>query len=118
MKVWIFCVLICTVSASTFISPQQTALVIGFEKLYDISLLANTLSDQGIDSILIIPSTTEDIYEHLIEVEVITLNITNAKDAKKEEKALNACEALITNKKILKKIKEIQPTFTIFPALR
>ncbi|KAK0167975.1 hypothetical protein PV327_001821 [Microctonus hyperodae] len=118
IKAWIFCVLICTVSASTFISPQQTALVIGFEKLYDISLLANTLSDQGIDSILIIPSTIEDIYEHLIEVEVITLNITNAKNAKKEEKALNACEALITNKKILKKIKEIQPTFTIFPALR
>nr|UEN71110.1 UDP-glucosyltransferase 338F1 [Meteorus pulchricornis] len=118
MNLWFFCSLLCVVSASIHIAPQETALVIGFEKLYDISLLANTLSDQGIDSVLIIPTSSENIYDHLIEVEVIKLNVTSSKDAKKEEKALDACEALITNKDILNKVKVIQPTFTIFPALR
>lgn len=97
--------------------PPKTALVIGFEDTYDISLLANSLTDNGISSTLIIPNDS-DIYEYLVEVDVIKLNFTIDKTSTIEAKALKACESLISDEKILKLIGEIQPTFVIFSALR
>lgn len=104
-------------SASSMFIPPKTALVIGFEETYDISLLANSLTDNGISSTLIIPNDY-DIYEHLVEVDVIKLNFTIDKTSTIEDKALKACESLISDEKILKTIGEIQPTFVIFSALR
>lgn len=118
MLTYVLCAIIATASASSLAAPPQTALVIGFENIYDLSLLANTLSDQGIDSVLIIPNKAGDLYENLVEVEIIKLNYTLDANARLEEKALKACDALLSNQKILKRVQEIQPTFTIFPALR
>ncbi|KAH0560486.1 UDP-glucuronosyltransferase 2C1-like [Cotesia glomerata] len=110
---------ILSVKASMFASPPQTALIIGFEDVYDLSLLSNTLSDQGMDATLIIPSlNSRDIYENLVQVEVIKINFTLGTDAKKVDKSLKACETVLSDKKLLDKIRKIQPTFTIFPALR
>ncbi|XP_015109949.1 UDP-glucuronosyltransferase 1-8 [Diachasma alloeum] len=105
-------------SASTLTIPPQSALVVGFENAYELSLLANTLTDQGIDATLIVTADAGDIYENLVEVEVIKLNVSSEDDGNLERKALRACEALLGNQKILKRVGEIQPTFTIFPAIR
>lgn len=105
-------------NASTMSAPPQTALVVAFENAYELSVLANTLTDQGIDATLIISSEAGGIYENLVEVEVIRLNVSSGDGANLEKKALVACEALLENQKILKRIGEIQPTFTIFPAIR
>ena len=110
--------LTCSAKASFLATPPQTALVVAFEDTYDMSLLANTLSDQGIDATLIIPSTASDVYENLVDVEVLKITIYDEEFMKPEAKALKACEQLLTDKKILKKIQELQPTFTIFPAIR
>ncbi|XP_057321404.1 putative UDP-glucuronosyltransferase ugt-58 [Microplitis mediator] len=110
---------ILSVQASILASPPQTALIIGFENVYDLSLLANTISDQGIDVTLVIPAlNSRDIYEHLVQVEVIKLNFTTGSNDKREEKALKACETFLSDKNVIKRVGEIQPTFTIFPAIR
>ncbi|XP_034940732.1 2-hydroxyacylsphingosine 1-beta-galactosyltransferase-like [Chelonus insularis] len=115
----LFTSILCFAHASTLLKPPQTALVIGFEKVYDLSLLANTLSDQGIDATLIVPSIySNDVYENLINVEVIKLNFTIEKNLKNEDKALKACEVFLSDKKIHQTVIEIAPTFTIFPAVR
>ncbi|KAL0122556.1 hypothetical protein PUN28_007334 [Cardiocondyla obscurior] len=81
------------------------------------SLLANTLSDQGIDTTLIIPTfAAGDIYNKLIDVEVLQVNIDN--QAHGDKFALHACETFLRDSEILKKVWEFKPTFTIFPALR
>ncbi|XP_011303100.1 UDP-glucuronosyltransferase 1-8 [Fopius arisanus] len=105
-------------SASTLSAPPQSALVVAFENAYELSLLANTLTDQGIDATMIVASDAGDMYENLVEVEVIKLNVTSRDHDNLEKRALNACEALLGDQKILKRIGEIQPTFTIFPAIR
>lgn len=115
---FIFYLCICSARASFLATPPQTALVVAFEDTYDMSLLANTLSDQGIDATLIIPLTASDVYENLVDVQVLKINIFEEEFMKPETKALKACEQLFTDKKILKKIQELQPTFTIFPAIR
>lgn len=112
------CLVECTVSSS-LISPPQSSIVVAFEDIYDTSLLAATLSDQGIDATLIIPSSTVDeLYESLIDVEILTFNVDFDESASAEIKAIRACENLLEDQEILKKIGEIQPTFTIFPAFR
>nr|XP_003706617.1 PREDICTED: uncharacterized protein LOC100878353 [Megachile rotundata] len=104
---------------STLTAPPQSALVVAFEDIYDLSLLANTLSDQGIDATLIIPASHEnELYETLIDVEVLRLNIEADESITSDKRAVRACEALLKDEGIAGKIKEIQPTFTIFPALR
>lgn len=109
--------LIALSSSSSMFLPPKTALVIGFEETYDLSLLANSLTDNGISSTLIIPPES-NIYEHLVEVDVIKVNFTIDETSTIEIKALKACESFLTDKNILQKVEEIQPTFVIFPALR
>lgn len=111
----VFCLFICSTGASFLATPPQNALVVAFEETYDLSLLANTLSDQGIDTTLIVPSTA-NIYEYMVEVEVI--KISNDDILKPDAKALKLCEQLLSDKKILKRVRELQPTFTIFPSIR
>ena len=107
------------VGSSILTAPPQSAVLVAFEDVYDLSLLANTLSDQGIDATLIIPASSEtELYETLIDVEVLTVNVQVEESAYLESKAAQACEALLKDEQIAKKMQEIQPTFTIFPALR
>ncbi|XP_076170555.1 UDP-glucuronosyltransferase 2B7 [Ptiloglossa arizonensis] len=107
------------VNSSSLTAPPQSAVVVAFEDIYDLSLLANTLSDQGIDATLIIPAYSEnDLYETLIDVEVLIVNVIVDESAYLESKAIEACESLLKDELIAKKIQEIQPTFVIFPALR
>lgn len=107
-------------SSSTLTAPPLSALIVAFESVYDLSLLANTLSDQGIYATLIIPSyAANDLYNNLIDVEVLQLNVDIDKSSVSADTcALEACNSLFRDEKILKKIQEFQPTFTIFPALR
>lgn len=105
------------VQSSTLTTPPQSAVVVAFEDIYDLSLLANTLSDQGIDTTLIIPASNEnEVYETLIDVEVLTVEIKESTYS--EKKTIQICEALLKDDQIAKKIQEIQPTFIVFPALR
>lgn len=104
-------------SCSTLTAPPLSALVVAFESVYDLSLLANTLSDQGIDAKLIIPTyAASDLYNKLIDVEVLQLNVD--KSVHDDKHALEMCENLFRDEKIQKEVQEFQPTFTIFPALR
>lgn len=109
-------------SSSTLTAPPLSALVVAFESVYDLSLLANTLSDQGIDTTLIIPSyAADDLYNKLIDVEVLQLDVDKSILTNKhtlEKRALETCENLFRNVEIQKKVRELDPTFTIFPALR
>lgn len=107
------------VQSSTLTTPPQSAVVVAFEDIYDLSLLANTLSDQGIDTTLIIPAFNEnEVYETLIDVEVLTVKVEIKESTYSEKKTIQICEALLKDEQIAKKIQEIQPTFTVFPALR
>lgn len=100
-------------------APPLSALIVAFENIYDLSLLANTLSDEGIDTSLIIPNyAAQDIYNNLIDVEVLQLNVNTGSSIYPEKRALQACDSLLKDEKILKKVQEIQPTITIFPTLR
>lgn len=114
------CLCFCNfVGSSTLTAPPQSAVLVAFEDVYDLSLLANTLSDQGIDATLIIPASSEaELYETLIDVEVLTVNVQVEESVYLESKAVQVCEALLKDEQIAKKMQEIQPTFTIFPALR
>ncbi|XP_011642023.1 UDP-glucuronosyltransferase 1-7C-like [Pogonomyrmex barbatus] len=106
-------------SSSILTTPPLSALIVAFENIYDLSLLANTLSDQGIDTTLIIPTyAVNDVYNKLIDVEVLQLDVSVDKSMHIEKLALEACDILFRDEEILKKIQEFQPTFTIFPALR
>lgn len=109
--------LVCFASSSTLTAPPLSALIVAFESVYDLSLLANTLSDQGIDATLIIPTyASNDLYNKLIDVEVLQLDVDKSVYA--DKRALETCENLFRDEKILKKVQEFQPTFIIFPALR
>jgi len=100
-------------------APPLSALIIAFESVYDLSLLANTLSDQGIDTSLIVPTyAANDLYNNLIDVEVLQLNVNIESVDKSNIRALETCDSLFRDEEILKKIRELQPTFTIFPILR
>lgn len=107
-------------SNSILTAPPLSAVIVAFENIYDISLLANTLSDQGIDTMLIIPThAAKELYNNLVDVEILQLNINIDKPAYSEERyALEACDSLFKDQDVLKRIQELQPTFTIFPALR
>lgn len=100
-------------------APPQSAIVVAFEDVYDLSLLANTLSDQGIDSTLIVPSSTaDDLYESLIDVEVLQIEVDISKSAYPESRAIQACSSLFKDEEVWKRLRDIRPTFVIFPALR
>lgn len=119
IKLFLCLCLTCAVESSALSAPPQSAVVVAFEDIYDLSLLANTLSDQGIDTTLIIPESDEgELYETLIDVEVLTVKVQGEKSAYPEKKAIQACEALLKNEEIAKKIQELQPTFAVFSALR
>lgn len=113
------CLLNIGAHSSILTAPPQSAVVVAFEDVYDLSLLANTLSDQGIDATLIIAASGKSqLYESLIDVEVLTVFTENGSSEDPEKRAVQACEALLADEKIAKKLQEIQPTFTVFPALR
>lgn len=106
-------------NSSILTSPPKSALIIAFENVYDLSLLANTLSDEGIDSTLIIPSyASDELYNYLVDVEVLHLDVNADKSTNVNTRALEACSSFLKDHEILKKIGEFQPTFTIFSALR
>ncbi|XP_012542401.2 UDP-glucuronosyltransferase 2B4 [Monomorium pharaonis] len=106
-------------SSSTLTAPPLSALVVAFESVHDLSLLANTLSDQGIDTTLIIPKySATDLYNRLIDVEVLQLDISINNSTHVNRRALETCESLFKDEKMMGKIQEFNPTFTIFPALR
>ncbi|XP_066603452.1 2-hydroxyacylsphingosine 1-beta-galactosyltransferase-like [Prorops nasuta] len=106
-------------TGSILTKPPQSALIVAFEDIYDFSLLANTLSDQGIDSTLLIPSKySKEVYQNLVDVEVIELNCSIDKPLSLNWKALQACESLLQSNELFKRVDELKPTFTIFPALR
>lgn len=106
-------------SSSTLTAPPLSALVIAFESVYDLSLLANTLSDQGIDTTLIIPTyAVSDLYNKLIDVEVLQLDVSIDKSMHINKDALETCKSLFKDVKMMEKIQEFNPTFTLFPALR
>lgn len=107
------------VRGSTLTAPPLSALVVGFEGAYDLSLLANTLSDQGVDVTLVVPEPIADnLYENLIDVDVYRLKVSFEKSEFSEDQALKFCENFLDDKELSRKIQEIQPTFTLFPALR
>lgn len=106
-------------SSSTLTRPPLSALIVAFENVYDLSLLANTLSDQGIDTKLIIPSySANDLYNNLIDVNVWQLDINIDKLVEVDTRALKACNSLFNPRDIIFKTQQFQPTFIIFPALR
>ncbi|XP_011063614.1 PREDICTED: UDP-glucuronosyltransferase 1-2-like [Acromyrmex echinatior] len=106
-------------SSSTLTAPPLSALVVAFESVYDLSLLANTLSDQGIDTTLIIPTyTANNIYNKLIDVEVLQLDVNIDKSVSADKRALETCNIFFKDEEILNKVQKFQPTFIIFPALR
>ena len=106
-------------SSSTLTAPPLSALVVAFESVYDLSLLANTLSDQGIDTTLIIPTyTANNIYNKLIDVEVLQLDVNIDKSVSADKHALKICNIFFKDEEVLNKVQKFQPTFIIFPALR
>jgi len=113
------CYLLQFASSSTLTAPPLSALVVAFESVYDLSLLANTFSDQGIYTTLIIPTyAANDLYNKLIDVEVLQLDVSVDESLPADKRALEACGILFRDEKILKEIQEFQPTFIVFPALR
>ena len=103
------------IHGSTLVAPPLSAVVVAFEDIYDLSLLANSLSDQGIDATLIIPAPSKgELYETLIDVEVLTVNV----EAEEFAITIQACEGLLKDEEVARKIQEIQPIFVIFPAFR
>lgn len=97
----------------------MSALIIAFDNVYDLSLLANTLSDEGIDTTLIVPAyAADDVYNNLIDVEVLQLNVDNDKSVYANTRALKTCDGFFRDEKVLGKIRKFQPTFIVFPALR
>ncbi|KAL2735163.1 UDP-glucuronosyltransferase 2B4-like [Vespula squamosa] len=107
------------VHGSTLTAPPLSVLVIGFESAYDLSLLANTLSDQGIDVTLVIPENiVDDLYENIVDVEIYQLKDSRERSTNPDDNALKFCEILFTDQNLANKIKEIQPAITVFPPLR
>jgi len=106
-------------SGSTLSSPPLSALIIAFDGVYDLSLLANTLSDEGFYTMLIVPDyAAGDLYNNFVDVEVLQLNVNIDKSARPETRALEACNSFFTDVKVLRQIREFQPTVVVFPALR
>ncbi|KAH0950261.1 hypothetical protein HN011_010077 [Eciton burchellii] len=100
-------------------SPPLSALIVAFDGVYDLSLLANTLSDEGFYTMLIVPDyAADDLYNNFIDVEVLQLSVNIDKSARSETRALETCDSFFTDQKVLKQIREFQPTVVIFPALR
>ncbi|KAI4496059.1 hypothetical protein M0802_008099 [Mischocyttarus mexicanus] len=107
------------VHGSSLTTPPLSVLMVGFEDAYDLSLLANTLSDQGIDVTLIIPEQiAHDLYENLIDVEVYQLKASLEKLAYPEDHALKFCESLLKDQELSQKVQELQAAITLVPALR
>ncbi|XP_011498285.1 PREDICTED: UDP-glucuronosyltransferase 1-9-like [Ceratosolen solmsi marchali] len=104
--------------ASSLVSPPKSAVVIAFEDAYDLSLLANTISDLGTETTLVIPFEENNYYEHLISVEVIKINASLQSSDTNDAKALRLCESFISDSNVSNHVKLIQPTFIIFPAVR
>jgi len=100
-------------------SPPLSALIIAFDGVYDLSLLANTLSDEGFYTMLIVPDyAAGDLYNNFIDVEVLQVSVNIDQSARPETRALETCDSFLRDEKILKQIREFQPTVVIFPALR
>jgi hypothetical protein len=110
--------LISTTAASSLASPPKSAVIIAFEDTYDLSLLANTISDLGIETTLVIPFDENNYYEHLISVEVMKINASLKSSDTNNAKALKLCESFMYDSNIINHIKLLQPTFIIFPAVR
>ncbi|KAJ8678570.1 hypothetical protein QAD02_014357 [Eretmocerus hayati] len=107
-----------TIFASSLASPPQSAVIIAFENAYDLSLLANTISDLGIETTFVISSDDSDYYEHLVAVEVIKINSSLKVSDTSDIRASKLCKTLISDASVKKHVQSIQPTFIIFPAVR
>ncbi|XP_016839145.1 UDP-glucuronosyltransferase 1-5 [Nasonia vitripennis] len=111
-------VLIHSTAASSLASPPQSAVVVAFEDVYELSLLANTISDLGIETTLVIPANVSNYYEHLVGVDLMTVNASLKADDSDDLKAVKLCESFISDSGIAKHVKSLQPTFIIFPGVR
>ncbi|XP_015598027.1 UDP-glucuronosyltransferase 2B1 [Cephus cinctus] len=119
LLVYIFTFL-CLADASSLASPPKSALVIAFDNVNELSLLANTLSDQGIDTTLVVNSL-EEVYDNLVDVEVYPLNKSSLDQnghQSADRVALQICQTFLTDEKLANKVREILPTFVVFPAWR
>lgn len=105
-------------SASSLVTPEKSAIVVAFENEYDLSTLANTLSDEGINTVLIIPSSSNNLDDTLVDVEIVRLKVNDEKFKSDESRALEACESLLTDQAVHKLVEEFSPTYVIAPALR
>lgn len=112
----IFCIY--QTEASSLVISPQSAVILAFEDAYDLSLLANTISDLAIDTTFIISGDETDYYENMVSVELIKLNVSFQGNENKDVVALRLCENLISNAIVSDYIKNTQPTFAIFPAVR
>ncbi|KAL7295191.1 hypothetical protein TKK_0011497 [Trichogramma kaykai] len=103
--------------ASSMIVPPHSAVVFAFEDVYDLSLLAHTLSDQsGVETTLVIAHDEHDFYEHMIDVDIIRINATFKDNNSKEERALKLCDAVVSDNKLKRRLDN--PTFVVFPGMR
>ncbi|XP_046425089.1 UDP-glucuronosyltransferase 1A9 [Neodiprion fabricii] len=116
---WFSLAFVNLISASSLVTPPKSAVVLAFEYEHELSLLANTLSDENINTVLIIPSTSRDLlYDNLIDVEVVEVKVDAALASTKESRALKACESLLSDETIQNLIQEFSPTYVISPGLR
>ncbi|XP_058788616.1 UDP-glucuronosyltransferase 1A8-like [Phymastichus coffea] len=107
-------------AASSLAAPPDSAVVIAFEDVYDLSLLAYTISDLGVQTTFVVPSDENNFYERLNETEeVIKVDASHVKSTDtKDVRALKLCESFISHRETQKQIHRFEPTFVIFPGVR
>lgn len=112
-------ILIHSSAASSLSAPPLSVVVVAFEDAYDLSLLANTISDLGIETTFIVPSNESDYYyEHMVDVDVIKLNASLEAGDGRDVKAAKLCKSLVADETLLRHFRGMLPTFVIFPGVR
>lgn len=107
-------------TASSLATPSDSAVVIAFEDVYDLSLLAYTISDLGVQTTFVLPSDENNFYERLNETEeVIRVDASHVKPTDtKDVRALKLCDSFLSNRETQRLIQRMEPTFVIFPGVR
>ncbi|XP_014208984.1 UDP-glucuronosyltransferase 1-8-like [Copidosoma floridanum] len=106
--------------ASSLLTPPQLALIVAFEDVYDLSLLANTISGLGIETTLVVSSSgaSYERYENLNGVELISINNTSLGAGDDDDRAVKLCDSFISDINVMQYAQKMQPTFVIFPGVR
>lgn len=107
-----------SILASTLVVPPKSVMVVAFEDVYEMSLLANTMSDLMMETTLVISSqANNELFEKLVDVEVIKVNTSNEK-INNEISAMKLCENFLTDTNVSWYVDNVKPTFIVFPAVR